>query len=332
MRIPAAPGRDVAAAARGRAVDLGYAAGWGLLKAVPSPLATRWFQAGADAATVRNGPAARQLRANLRRVVGPEVSELRMDQLVGDALRSYSRYWLETFRLPKMDHDDVVSRVHSEGTDNLIEAIGRGKGVICALPHMGNWDVAALWLVAQGHPFTTVAERLKPESLFDRFVAYRESLGMEVVALTGGERPPTDILKERLAAGRVICLVSDRDLSRNGIDVTFFGEATRMPAGPALLAATTGAAVCPVGLWFTKDGWGHRINPPIEVPTEGRLRDRVAATTQALAHAFEREIAANPVDWHMLQRLWLADLPPRPQAPSKATESMATESKAAADQ
>ena len=146
-----------------------------------------------------------------------------------------------------MDHDDVVSRVHSEGTDNLIEAIGRGKGVICALPHMGNWDVAALWLVAQGYPFTTVAERLKPESLFDRFVAYRESLGMEVVALTGGERPPTDILKERLEAGRVICLVADRDLSRNGIDVTFFGEATRMPAGPALLAATTGAAVCPVG-------------------------------------------------------------------------------------
>jgi KDO2-lipid IV(A) lauroyltransferase len=297
-------------AMRGRAVDLGYAAGWSVLKAVPEPIASRWFRAGADAATVRNGSGAQQLRKNLRRVVGPTVSELQMDKLVGDALRSYSRYWLETFRLPKMDHRAVVAKTQTHGVEHLDAAIQRGKGVVVALPHMGNWDVAALWLVAHDSPFMTVAERLKPESLFDRFVAYRQSLGMEVVPLTGGERPPVDVLTERLRAGGVVCLVADRDLSQNGIEVQFFGEPTRMPAGPSLLAAMTGATLLPVGLWFTDGGWGQRINAPVELPT-GRLRERVVAGTQAVADVFAREIAEHPADWHMLQRLWLADLSPR---------------------
>ena len=300
--------------ARGRLVDLGYAAGWGALKTVPEVMSARAFRAAADAAAVRNGPAARQLRRNLRRVVGPEVSELRMDALVGEALRSYARYWLETFRLPKMDHAEVARRAeqHTDGIEHIDEAMARGKGMILALPHMGNWDAAAIWLVHHGVPFTTVAERLQPESLFDRFVAYRESLGMEVLALTGGQRPPVDVLAERLRAGKAICLVADRDLSRNGVEVQFFGEPTRMPGGPAMLAAMTGATLLPVSLWFTPDGgWGQRISPPVEIP-EASLRERVATATQAVADVFAREIALHPTDWHMLQRLWLADLPPRP--------------------
>jgi phosphatidylinositol dimannoside acyltransferase len=119
-----------------------------------------------------------------------------------------------------------------------------------------------------------------------------------------------------------VCLVADRDLSHNGIQVQFFGEPTRMPAGPALLAATTGAALLPVSLWFTDDGWGQRINAPIQLP-DGRLRERVAAGTQAIADVFAHDIAEHPTDWHMLQRLWLADLPPR-AAPVPATEDVHT--------
>jgi lauroyl/myristoyl acyltransferase len=310
-------------ATRGRVIDLGYGAGWGLVKALPPRVSTRAFRAAADAAAVRNGAGAQQLRKNLRRVVGPQVSDLRLDQLVGDALRSYSRYWLETFRLPKMDHTEIarMAEQNTEGAEHIDEASRRGNGFILALPHMGNWDVAAIWLIHHGMPFTTVAERLKPESLYDRFVAYREGLGMEVIPLTGGERPPAEILAERLNANRGICLLADRDLSRNGIEVQFFGETTKMPGGPALLAARTGAALLPVSLWFTPDGgWGQRIGPPIELPGE-RLTAQVTAGTQAIADAFEREIAAHPVDWHMLQRLWLADLPQRDPQPTSPAAS-----------
>jgi len=293
---------------RAHAVDLGFAAGWGAVKALPSPFTRRAFQAVADAATVRNGKGARQLRKNLRRVV-PTASERELDELVGEGLRSYARYWLETFRLPKMDRGAVVARIDSQSTggEHIDAAARAGRGLILALPHMGNWDVAALWLVAHGHPFTTVAERLKPESLFDRFVAYRESLGMEVLPLTGGVSP-AEALAVRLRAGRTVCLVADRDVSRSGVEVQFFGEATRMPGGPALLAATTGAALLPVSLWFTPDGgWGQWIGPPLELPGE-RLADKVRCGTQALADEFEKQIAKRPTDWHMLQKLWLSDL------------------------
>ncbi|HEY8827808.1 MAG TPA: phosphatidylinositol mannoside acyltransferase [Jatrophihabitantaceae bacterium] len=308
---------------RGRVVDLGYAAGWGVLKAVPQGLSARAFRAAADAAAVRNGGGTRQLRKNLRRVVGPGVSELRMDRLVGESLRSYSRYWLETFRLPKMDHRAVAARLdaNAEGSEHLDAAVAAGQGAIMVLPHMGNWDVSGLWFVERGTRFTTVAERVEPASLYDRFVTYRESLGMEVVALTGGQRPPMEVLAERLRAGGAVCLVADRDLSRGGVEVQFFGEPTRMPGGPAMLSALTGAPVLPVGLWFTDDGWGHRVNPPIDAP-EGRLREKVAAGTQAVADVFAREIAAHPTDWHMLQPLWLADLSPRP-APVESARSTA---------
>jgi KDO2-lipid IV(A) lauroyltransferase len=279
-------------------------------------MSERAFRRAADAAAVRNGGGTRQLRANLRRVVGPGPSEREMDALVGAALRSYARYWLETFRLPTMDLAAVADDAerHMTGREHLAAGLDRGKGVVLALPHSGNWDVAGVWLVNRHGPFTTVAERLNPASLFDRFVAYRESLGMEVLALTGGQRPPADVLAERLRAGRSVCLVADRDLSRNGIEVRFFGEPTRMPGGPALLAATTGAALLPVGLWFTDGGWGQRIHPAVELP-DGSLREKVAAGTQLVADAFAHDIAEHPADWHMLQRLWLADLPPRPSEP-----------------
>ncbi|MEO6886097.1 MAG: phosphatidylinositol mannoside acyltransferase [Jatrophihabitantaceae bacterium] len=298
--------------ARASAVDLGYAAGWSVVKSAPAGMSARAFRAVADAAVVRNGGGIRQLRKNLRRVVGPSVSELRMDQIVGDAMRSYSRYWLETFRLPKLDLRAVATETDANmtGQGTLTAAIEAGKGAVLALPHSGNWDVAGVWLVDQHGPFTTVAERLKPDSLFDRFVAFRESLGMEVIALTGGQRPPVDVLSERLRAGGVVCLLADRDLSRNGIAVDFFGEPTRMPGGPALLAATTGAALLPVHCWYQGDSWGMSVHSAVQLPDAG-LRDQVAAGTQALADTFATNIAEHPADWHMLQRLWLADLPPR---------------------
>jgi KDO2-lipid IV(A) lauroyltransferase len=291
----------------------GFALGWGVLSNVPAGITSRGFRVAADRATRRGGPTVRQLRKNLRRVVGPDCTQEELDALVGAAMRSYARYWLETFRLPKLDRGEVIDRAGRQtvGTEHLDAAVQTGRGFILALPHTGNYDVAGLWLIDRYHkPFTTVAERLRPAWLFDRFVAYRESIGMEVLALTGGEQAPTAVLTQRLKAGGGVCLVADRDLSRRGVEVDFFGERARMPSGPALLSAMTGAALLPVGLWFTPDGgWGQRIMAPVG-SSEGRLRDRVNDATQQLADAFATMIAEHPTDWHMVQKLWLADLTP----------------------
>jgi lauroyl/myristoyl acyltransferase len=302
------PGQ-AAKAARDRLVDLGYAAGWRGLRALPAPVAAATFRAAADLGARRDGRGVRQLRLNLRRVVGPAASEHELDDLVRDSLRSYARYWMETFRLPSMPVRSILARVSADGADHIDVAMAAGRGVIVALPHSGNWDVAGLWLVERGVPFTTVAERLQPESLFDRFVRYRESLGMEIIPLSGGAQAPSTVLTERLQAGGCVCLLADRDLGASGVPVEFFGEPTRMPPGPALLAATTGAALLPVSLHFTPDGWGQWIGAPIELRGE-RLRERVSGATQTLADTFAQHISEHPADWHMLQKLWLADLDP----------------------
>lgn len=294
---------------RDELADLGYAGGWRLARALPPRAAAGIARTAADAATTRNGPAVRQLRRNLRRVLGAEAGEPQLQQTVAAAMRSYARYWLETFRLPTMDHRQVVARADpfTDGIEHLEGALERGNGVVFALPHMGNWDVAALWLLSRGHRFTTVVEHLRPEPLFRRFVAYRQGLGMHVLPLTGGQQPVARVLAQRLRAGGIVCLIADRDLSRHGVPVELFGETTRLPSGPALLAATTGATLLPGCVWFTANGWGQRISPPITLAS-GRLRERVAAGTQALADVFAVEMARHPADWHMLQPLWLADL------------------------
>jgi lauroyl/myristoyl acyltransferase len=290
-----------------QAGPIGYTAAWRGVRALPEPLAARLFAQVADLATRRNGPSIRQLRANLDRVTGRTLPPAELDALVASGMRSYARYWMETFRLPSMDVDQVLAHAVTEGWQHVQAGLEAGRGVILALPHSGNWDVAGLWLIRQGYPFTTVAERLKPETLFDKFVAYREGLGMRVLPLTGGQRSPTAVLTERLEAGEVVCLVADRDLSQQGVEVQFFGEPTRMPPGPALLAATTGALLLPAHCFYRQDGWGQWVGAPIELG-DGRLRDRVRGATQALADVFADRIAQHPADWHMLQKLWLADL------------------------
>jgi KDO2-lipid IV(A) lauroyltransferase len=293
----------------GRVADLGFGAGWRLVRTLPAGVAAAGFRVAADQAARRNGPGARQLRANLARVV-PQAGDDELTDLVHTGLRSYARYWCETFRLPAMDLDMLAARAETSvaGKENLDAALAAGRGAVVALPHSGNFDVAGYWVARRHGGFTTIVERLRPESLYLRFQAYRESLGFEILPLTGGERHPFAVLSARLRANRVICLVSDRDLTASGVPVNFFGEPATMPGGPAFLAARTGAALLPVGSWFTEDGWGYRIHPPI--PVAGK--SDVPAATQALADVFAGDIAAHPADWHMTQKLWLSDTVPAP--------------------
>ena len=301
-----------------RLTDAGFAAGWGAVKLLPEPVASAGFDAGGRWAARRQGRGARQLRANLRVVTGDRLSDEELDALTGRALRSYARYWGEAFRLPVLGTDRLLRDTVVPGLEHLERIRAEGRGIVMALPHSGNWDAAGAWLVHWlGGPFLTVAERLKPESLYRRFLAYRESLGMRVVPLTGGPRPSTAVLRDWLADAGSICLLVDRDLSGDGVPVSFFDRPATMPGGPALLAAQTGAALVPVVCQFSERGWRHVVHPEVPVDGDGRLRDRVATAMQSVADAFAGSIAAAPEDWHMLGRIW-ADVPPDPPAGARA--------------
>ncbi len=291
--------------------DVGYGAGWSLVKALPDGLADRTFGSAAELAFRRRGPRTIQLARNLHRVLGDQSTPAALAAVTRAGLQSYSRYWRETFRLPGMDKVAVAEKVLTDfhGMEHIQAAQDAGRGMVLALPHSGNWDIGGLGLSHVFGGIVTVAERLKPESLYDKFLAYRESLGFEVLPLTGGAVSPSQVLKERLLEGKLICLMADRDLSSGGVAVDFFGEQTKMPAGPAMLAALTGADFCPAHLAYTDDGWLTEIGAPLALPGN-RLRDQVRGGTQLMADFFASRIAEHPADWHMVQPLWLADLHP----------------------
>jgi lauroyl/myristoyl acyltransferase len=291
-----------------RLIEFGYSAGWRLVRALPLPVARAVFNVAADRAYKGNGPGTQRLRRNLSMVVGPDAD---LEAVVRAGLRSYARYWMEAFRLPSRTNQQFLDDFRLVHHDELAAVMADGKGVILALPHVGNWDAAAAYWAANGWPMITVAERLKPEGVFEQFVAYRENLGIEVVPLTGGQRPPLDVLAEKATRGYAVALLADRDLSARGVEVRFFGGRTRMPPGPALLALRTGAPLYAVDLSFTDTqtvGSVRRIELPDQ--SEGALDVRVRLVTQRLADAFAIGIAEHPQDWHMLQKLWL-DQPAR---------------------
>lgn len=300
---------------RERLTAAAYIAGWKITSKLPQPVAKVLFEWGADVAS-QNGKGPEQLRRNLARVVGPE--NVTRD-LVRRSMRSYMRYWREAFQLPAMAGPELAAELNRNFVPGSLEALHAsaesGRGTIIALPHAGNWDMAGVWLVHHYGTFTTVAERLKPESLFEAFVEYRESLGFKIIALTGAKVPPLEQMEEVLRGGGTICLMGERDMTGHGVHVDFFGERTSMPAGAALLAQRTGANLFTARVAFRggstdsdaarrgqPETWEHETTP---VAVEGReLQDIV----QEMADDFARGIAMDPQDWHMLQPLWFADL------------------------
>ncbi len=287
-----------------RLVELGFTAGWRAVRALPQPVASALFRAGADRAVRRKGPAVQRLERNLRNVLGQDPS----GEVLRDAMRSYARYWLEAFRLPSLSQARLRECFDLGGLKNLVAAHEAGTGAIVALPHAGNWDAAGAMVAAHGVPITTVAERLKPEGLFRRFVEFREGLGMKIIPHAGAAAP-VDELQRALNAGHIVPLLADRDLSRRGVEVNFFGGRTKMPAGPALLAIRTGAPLYVVNMWYRPDVPCGQTVGPLAVPRGdvGPLDVRVKLFTQQIADELAKGIAAHPVDWHMLQKLWLTD-------------------------
>ena len=290
-----------------RATAAAYRLGWTVVRRMPEQSASWVFTQIADGIWRRQGRGVQQLEANLLRV-RPEVTGKQLRALSRAGMRSYLRFFLEMFRLPDVPGEELVARTHSGGSEvPALEMLKQGRGVIFALPHMGNFDQAGKWVIARGSgQFTTVNERLKPESLYEMFIAYRESLGFELLPHTGAGA--FGVMARRLREGRLVCLVADRDLTAGGVEVDFFGERARVAASPANLAVQTGAALIPVTLWFEGGDWGMQVHPEIPVPADGTRKEKVAAMTQQLVSVWQAGIAEHPEDWHMLQKVFVADL------------------------
>jgi KDO2-lipid IV(A) lauroyltransferase len=283
-----------------RFVAWAYIVAWRLLRALPESSAYSLFDRGARFLVKRNPKSVQRLRSNLMRVK-PALTESQMNLLVEEAMASYMRYWCDTFRFPNWDKERINSTVTVTRENLLLDGIHSGRGVIVALPHAGNWDHAGAYFCLKGIHLVTVAERLKPERLFLEFLRYRQAMGMEVLAL---DTRSVATLAQRLREGHLVALVADRDLSKSGIDVTFFGNTARMPAGPAVLAIKTGAILLTAFVNYTSQGI-HITFDELEVPKDGTQEEKVSVLVQKSADNFAQGIRQFPQDWHMLQRIWI---------------------------
>jgi phosphatidylinositol dimannoside acyltransferase len=295
-----------------RATVVSYRAGWSLVRRMPDRLAYRSFDLIADLLWKRGGKGVERMRSNYA-TVRPELSVAELDALVRAGLRSYMRYWCDAFRLPDRTLDDLKDGVRVDGVDTVRACLESGRSVVCFVGHTGNWDFGAAWSTTQLAPVTTVAERLKPEELFDEFLAFRQRLGMRIIPLTGG----SDVFRELTKAARsgaLIALLADRDLTNGGVEVDFCGQRARMAVGPAALAVNTGAALHPCLFHYEPHpsgrGWRNavRFYGAVPVPSQGTSREKVQAMTQTCADLLTEVVREHTEDWHMMQRVFTKDL------------------------
>jgi KDO2-lipid IV(A) lauroyltransferase len=288
----------------------GYRLGWNAVRRLPERTAHTVFEQLADLTVARGGAGVRRLRTNYA-LVRPELSERELDDLVREGMRSYLRYYCEAFRLPDRSREEVAAAVRVENDAPVRAELAAGRAVVCFLGHLGNWDLAGAWGTRELGPVVTVAERLKPEEVYAEFLAFRESLGMTILPLTGGGDVFAQ-LRGFLTKPVVMPLLADRDLTDRGIEVLLCGQRSKMAAGPAALSLASGAALFPVSIRYEQlDGssWRHRsvitFHDRVVAPAEGNTRRKAEAMTQACADALGGAITAYTEDWHMLQRVFL---------------------------
>ena len=281
-------------------VAAAYLSGWKLVRTLPEKSAYSLFEKIGEITLRRNGSRMQRLRGNLQRVC-PEKGSAAMDELMAEAVSSYMRYWCDTFRSPDWSRERIFGSVTVTREELLTGPMRDGRGVVVTLPHSGNWDHAGSYFCAMGFPLVTVAEKLKPEALFNKFLEYRQNMGMEVLST---DSKSMGTLMQRAREGALIALVADRDLSRSGVDVNFFGYPARMPAGAALLAIRTGIPLITAHVSYTKSGIHIEFNG-VAIPSDGTESERVSVVVQRCADQFATGIAKKPEDWHMLQRIWI---------------------------
>jgi KDO2-lipid IV(A) lauroyltransferase len=278
-----------------------YLVGWKIVQALPEKSAYRLFEKLGKTLYNRDGKAVQRLRLNLG-VVSPGSSAVELEVLVVKGISSYFRYWCDTFRFPGWSVEKIRNTVKVTNEHLLKDPVAAGTGVIVALPHSGNWDHAGAYFCAQGIPLVSVAERLKPEKLFQKFLTYRRAIGMEILPLDGNTLPT---LSNRLNEGKLIALVADRDFSKSGVEVDFFSKKAKMPIGPAVLSLRTGAPLITAQVSYNPNGIQIDFLGPLTPRIEGSLEERAKDLVQQCADNFETGISKHPEDWHMLQRIWI---------------------------
>jgi lauroyl/myristoyl acyltransferase len=280
-----------------QATALGYAAAWKLVKRLPEPVTSAGFRQLASAMLRRDGIPVQQLRANLQQVRPADGATL-----VEAGVQSYLRYWHEAFRLPTWSAERIRDSFTLEGVEFLDAAVRDRTGAVMVPGHLANWDLGGAWAALRYGHAVSVAERLKPKALFDQFLTFRQSLGVEMYGL--GDPDLVRTLVRRVQDGRILGLLGDRDIGGTGVPVEFCGSETTLPGGPAMVSMLSGAPMYPVVIWYDGPMLRGQVLDRVPVPSQGSRAEKMRVMTQQMADQLGAGIREHAQDWHMMQRVW----------------------------
>ncbi len=219
-----------------------------------------------------------------------------------DSYRHFARELAMTFRLSRMDSQEVLRRTDMEGFEEFRAAVEEGNGAIVVSGHLGNWEIAGASAAARGVPMDVIAHRQK-NPLFDRYlVETRGRLGLTVIVKNDAFR----LARLSLSEGRVAAFVSDQNIRRRGVFVDFFGSAAATPKGPALFALRSGAPVF-LGTAVRLPGWPSRYKVRAErvpVRRDVPVDEAIVELTQRYTSLLERRIREAPEQYFWQHRRW----------------------------
>jgi lauroyl/myristoyl acyltransferase len=314
--------------ARERSTVRGYRAAAAAISRVPTgvslPLGRALFVSGYFAWPSKR----RIILDNAAHVLALPPSDRRVRHLARRIYATYARFIIELMRLPSLPADEPARLVRTgaeNGEESFIALFERlraeGRGLIAVSAHIGSIDVLAGAFAQRGLPTYGLADDSAYPELFDELNAQRRRWGIEVIPWRNMRR-----VFKALREPAILGLVVDWGYRPDGVPVRLFGEWTTLPAGPAMLAARTGAAIVPVVCRRLPDGtYDARHYDPIEVPTADPAALQQA--TQAVADAIEDMIATAPDQWYSFKPIWPAAQGEKDELGRRAAASLAGSSR-----
>ena len=247
---------------------------------------------------------------NMAQVTGLPVKDPRVQYLAYASWKNYGRYAADFLNFPHIDLEQIEAHMHDLSDRGkgwwveVQEAQQRGKGVIFATAHFGNWDIAGA-IVGKRTALSVVVESFDDPRMDALIQGQRKDKGMTVIPMESSMRR----ILRTLQQNQLVAIVADRPVSpEHGVPITFCGRTTYVPAGPAALALKSGAAIVPGYVWYgERDGYLLRVFPPI-IPREYNGSEEKAAEivriTQEMYNAQEAMIRSWPTQWYMFRAFW----------------------------
>jgi len=248
-------------------------------------------------------------RENFAQVMSLPASDLRVKRAALASWSNYGRTVVSLICLPYVDLADVDARTIdlTEGMtwqESLQVASAPGRGTIITTGHFGSWDLAGA-IVARHVPLSAIADTFNDHRLDGLLQRYRRDRGVHSIPVSQAARRGM----QELTQGRTLAIVVDRPVER-GVEVTFFGQRTRVPSGSAALAVSTGAAIVPGYMWYAINNRFYlRAFPPMfprSVSDRTERREEIQRLTQYMLSCQEEVVRSCPTQWFMFRRFWFA--------------------------